>query len=245
MTVHHPTRADVRRVAWALGWCVAAVALVVTWFQDRRISSLKVQLAKARQEAARVALLEEDLGRLRATQEKIVALLQLPAPRASSTNSKPPTLQELPSENLIPTVPSLTPGSLAPDDPVPHLWPVAGWVTQEFNLSGGRLHHGIDIAEKLGTPVVAPARGRVLQVYWDDTMGRVLEIVHPEGHLTRYAHLQSVEVKPGDQVEAGQVIARLGTSGQTTAPHLHYEVELNGTLLDPAQFLPRSPAVGP
>ncbi len=237
MTVHlvsgeRPFRRTIVRSGWALS-VVLAVALGV---QHRLLIKVRAELKGSRQEAARLRLIEQDLYRLKQRQDLLLTLLQVQGWAPSEDSSRASALQEASSPFVAPLLHEAE--DLHADDPVPHLWPVSGWVTQEFRPPKSPRHEGVDIAERLGTPVVAPARGEVVRVYWDDTMGRVLEIQHAEGHLTRYAHLQTVEVQPGETVEAGQVVARLGTSGKSTAPHLHYEVELRGELLDPGKFLP-------
>lgn len=98
-----------------------------------------------------------------------------------------------------------------------------------------RFHEGVDIAAKTGTAVVAPAAGRVVQVVRNDPMhGNVIEIDHGNGLITRYTHLQSIAVAKGEQVVAGQRIARVGSTGRSTGPHLHLQVLSNGKSINPA-----------
>lgn len=108
--------------------------------------------------------------------------------------------------------------------------------------NGPRNHTGQDIAAPAGTPVTAPAGGRVTYAGNDyngqESWGNVVEIDHGGGWTTVYAHLQDYAVAPGDAVRAGQSIARVGTSGVATGPHLHVEVHRDGERLDPADFLP-------
>ncbi|MBN1424495.1 M23 family metallopeptidase [Candidatus Fermentibacteria bacterium] len=238
MTLHLPPRKRPwTRALLYSGWALAAVFAVVAYREHSLARVARAGMSLAQQETARMRLLEQDLYRLKTRQDWLVGLLQ--SVRQSVDSDSLP-LNPL-TETAVPDLsmgPDSTFTDLAIDNPVPHLWPVTGWVTQEFRHPKSPRHQGIDIADKLGTPVVAPARGEVFKIYWDDTMGRVLEIQHIEGHLTRYAHLQTVEVQPGDPIEAGQMVARLGTSGKSTAPHLHYEVEIRGELVDPAKFLP-------
>jgi murein DD-endopeptidase MepM/ murein hydrolase activator NlpD len=215
------------------------VVLAIVAFVEHRVAvRARDNLAVARQDAARLRLVEQELYHLKTRQDWMIGLLQPPHQGTQNDSAHRSGLEEAAALELWPVRMDSAAFDPAAENPVPHLWPVSGWVTQEFRPPNSPRHQGIDIAEKLGSPVVAPARGEVLQIYWSDTMGRVLEIQHTEGHLTRYAHLQTVEVEPGDMVEAGQMVARLGTSGKSTAPHLHYEVELRGTPMDPARFLP-------
>lgn len=129
-------------------------------------------------------------------------------------------------------------------DPLQELrgsWPVTGPVTSTFGprslLPGETFHHGIDIAVPEGTPVRATARGTVRFVGNTDGYGLRVEIDHGNGITTLYAHLNAVDVVPGQRVERGQVIGRSGNTGASTGPHLHYEVRQNGRAIDPASLL--------
>ncbi len=99
-------------------------------------------------------------------------------------------------------------------------------------------HHGVDIAAPMGTAIVAPAAGTVRRVRpSNEGYGNFLEIDHGGGYVTRYGQLQSFEVAEGDRVSAGQIIARVGSSGRSTGPHLHLEVIKDGERVDPATLL--------
>lgn len=86
------------------------------------------------------------------------------------------------------------------------------------------MHEGIDFVAPLGTPVVATAAGRVRQARRNGAYGNMVEVEHAEGFVTRYAHLQSMQVEPGQAVRAGERLGLLGNTGRSTGPHLHYEV---------------------
>jgi len=103
----------------------------------------------------------------------------------------------------------------------------------------GRLamHEGLDIAGELRGPVLATAPGRVVFAGWEGGYGRMVEIDHGLGIRTRYAHLASISVKVGDQVEFRQAIGVMGSTGRSTGPHLHYEVRVDGKPQDPMNFL--------
>lgn len=107
--------------------------------------------------------------------------------------------------------------------------------THEF-FGKPRVHNGIDIVAQAGAPVIAPAAGRVVYTnQHDGNYGTVLEIAHANGLVTRYAHLESIEVTKDEVVKAGQVIARVGSSGISTGPHLHLQVLRNGQSINPAE----------
>jgi murein DD-endopeptidase MepM/ murein hydrolase activator NlpD len=98
------------------------------------------------------------------------------------------------------------------------------------------MHQGIDYACPNGTPVIATAPGQVNRAGWSDAYGYLIEITHDNGVSTRYAHLSKIGVNPGQQVEAGQEIGFVGSTGRSSGPHLHYETRTNGTAVNPAKF---------
>lgn len=122
--------------------------------------------------------------------------------------------------------------------------PLTGKVSSHYgekpNPKNGRVRHhrGIDIIAPMGTKIVAPAAARVQRVaYADVGYGNVLELDHGDNTITRYAHLEGIDVAVGDRVRAGQAVARVGSSGQSTGPHLHLEVLVDGKRVDPASVL--------
>ena len=109
-------------------------------------------------------------------------------------------------------------------------------------------HTGIDLAGPFGTPIVAAADGVVAAADVSTVgYGNHVIIAHAGGLLTLYGHLEAMLVKPGDVVKAGQPIGLLGSTGNSTGPHCHFEVRVNGTPVDPRPFLPALPinATGP
>ncbi len=98
-------------------------------------------------------------------------------------------------------------------------------------------HWGLDMGGRTGTPVFAPAPGRVVFAGWKGRYGRVIDIDHGHGVRTRYAHLRKILVKRGQEVGRREKIALVGSSGRSTGPHLHYEVKVHGRPYDPMKFL--------
>jgi murein DD-endopeptidase MepM/ murein hydrolase activator NlpD len=137
--------------------------------------------------------------------------------------------------------------AIAPGDSVlmltthkPTLWPVRGWVTAEFNeiLPGREKRHtGLDIAAPLGTPILTAAAGKVTYSGWDKDLGLVAIIGHQNGLSTLYGHCSQVLVEVDDLVTQGQAIALVGNTGQSSAPHLHFEIREEGIVIDPREFL--------
>jgi murein DD-endopeptidase MepM/ murein hydrolase activator NlpD len=128
----------------------------------------------------------------------------------------------------------------------PSIWPVKGWITSGFGpraspLTGERgFHYGVDIANEVDTPIRATADGIVTYAGWEAGYGRLVAIQHGYGYSTRYGHCARVNVKVGDEVKRGQVIAYLGSTGRSTGSHCHYEVRIHGVPVDPEKYLPKA-----
>ena len=125
----------------------------------------------------------------------------------------------------------------------PSIWPAHGWLTGTF---GGRsdpftgepgYHQGIDISTDKGQPVVAPADGTVESAAYTGDYGNLITLKHRFGLATRYGHLSAFAVKAGDQVKRGDTIGYVGSTGRSTGAHLHYEILVNGQLINPLQLL--------
>ena len=99
------------------------------------------------------------------------------------------------------------------------------------------MHPGVDLRGEVGEPVHATANGRVTVAGRDGGYGNMVEINHGNGLTTRFGHLSEIDVKVGQQVRAGQVIGKVGSTGRSTGPHLHYECRINGEVVDPQKFL--------
>ncbi len=114
---------------------------------------------------------------------------------------------------------------------------ISGFGMRKDPLMGGmRFHHGIDIAARAGELVFPVSDGEVIFSGKKEGYGNVVEVRHSNGYVTRYAHNSGNVVKPGDSVRTGEPIARVGTSGRSTGPHLHFEVLKDGVRLDPTRF---------
>lgn len=117
-----------------------------------------------------------------------------------------------------------------------------GYRRDPFNGRAAR-HPGIDFRGPIGSPIYAAAPGKVIYAGWRGGYGRLVEIRHDNGLVTRYAHLRRIDTKVGDSVEAGETIGGLGSSGRSTGPHLHFEVRINDRAVNPRPFLETAPDV--
>ena len=117
------------------------------------------------------------------------------------------------------------------------IWPVNGPVTSGFGMRWGRMHEGIDIGVGSGTPIHAAASGRVIYSGWMDGYGNLVAIDHGRGISTAYGHQSSIAVGNGQIVTQGQVIGYVGCTGHCFGPHLHFEVRINGSPVDPLGYL--------
>ncbi|MCK5163193.1 MAG: M23 family metallopeptidase [Desulfobacula sp.] len=125
----------------------------------------------------------------------------------------------------------------------PSIRPVDGWITSKFGyrkspFTGRKeFHSGLDISNKSGTKIIATANGRVSYAARKMYIGNLIVIDHGHGRVTKFGHLKKIMVKPGQQVKRGDVIALLGNTGRSTGPHVHYEVRINGTPVNPLKYI--------
>nr|WP_269438243.1 M23 family metallopeptidase [Phosphitispora fastidiosa] len=117
-------------------------------------------------------------------------------------------------------------------------WPVNGVVSSPFGMRNGRMHEGTDIAAELGSPIKAVAGGKVVFSGNRGDYGKAVIIDHGNGFRSLYGHAAILEVSAGDRVSQGDVIARVGSTGRSTGPHLHLELLYRGTPQNPERYLP-------
>jgi murein DD-endopeptidase MepM/ murein hydrolase activator NlpD len=132
---------------------------------------------------------------------------------------------------------------------LPSIWPVNGRLMGGYGVrsdpfSGeGAMHTGIDISAPVGTPVHAAADGIILHAGWNGGYGRCVIVDHGNGYQTWYAHLSRMDVIEGEEIRQGEVLGAVGTTGRSTGSHLHYEVRIGSTPVNPYKFLAQSTAV--
>ena len=125
----------------------------------------------------------------------------------------------------------------------PSIWPVKGWLSSSFGYRNSpftnrrEFHAGIDVVAREGTPVFAPADGVVISVTRAGGFGKIVRIRHMQGIVTTFAHNSVNLVKVGQRVRRGEIIAKVGSTGRSTGPHLHYEVRINGVAVNPRLYI--------
>lgn len=133
-----------------------------------------------------------------------------------------------------------------PTAETPNIWPVMGPISSYYGYRtspggiGSTFHEGVDIAGDYGTPISATAAGTVTQAGWVGGYGYLVEVKHADGIVTRYGHNSAVLVYEGQHVDQGSMIALMGSTGNSTGPHCHYEVRIHGEAVDPMYFLPQN-----
>jgi murein DD-endopeptidase MepM/ murein hydrolase activator NlpD len=250
------TERAIKRVAWALGGLtvVCAIALAVAAIRlsgmpvfgalmtpaDRQLSDLRIRMAELRDTIAIIDKRNDDIR----------LLAGLPDSDTATTVAQLPldvdTLIE--HANALSASFAAVSTTLSKDNTrmseTPSIMPTRGWLSSQFSLARfhpilhrTRPHEGIDVAAPYGAPVVAPAAGTVVRISRQSGYGLVLDIDHGNGIATKYAHLSRVVVREGQHVVRGEPIAAVGNSGLSTGPHLHYEVHVNGKVVDPLTFV--------
>lgn len=152
--------------------------------------------------------------------------LTIPGGPVGDDRQEPPSLAEIvlsppPAERLVPL-----------------LWPVPMSVASPFGPRGSSWHGGVDLRADRGTPIRAAAPGMVIASGRERGYGNVIKIWHADDLMTVYAHNHENHVRVGEWVERGRVIGTVGSTGRTTAPHLHFEVRLEGRKYNPVFWLP-------
>lgn len=161
------------------------------------------------------------------------------SPEAYAPTSNLPTGRTVsPDMPVLPEASEYLPD--APDRFDGYMWPAQGVLTSGYGPRWGRMHRGVDIAAPVGTPIYAAADGTVARAGWNSGgYGNLVDIRHPDGSMTRYAHNSRLLVRVGQQVRQGQHIAAMGSTGYSTGPHLHFEIHLPGSgTVNPVAYLP-------
>lgn len=202
--------------------------------EARTTTLLATQTAEQQQEYERLAAFRDELVAAQADRRTLLARIQVDRRVAEEDL----TGLEQASAELASRLQSSTP--LGPP-PAPSasgfIWPVNGPVTSGYGLRWGRLHAGVDIAAGFGTPIRAAGGGTVSYAGWLGGYGYLVVVEHGGGVATAYAHQQRIYASVGQTLAQGEVLGEVGSTGNSTGPHVHFEVRVNGTAVDPFGYL--------
>jgi len=208
--------------------------------RTRRLTAASVSVIAARTEEARVVRDE-----LAASRDTLLAARRLKSSAlASARESREEYIAEVEalaaqSAALAAAIRDAQAGSRGSGVPsaAGFIWPVHGPVVSGYGLRWGRMHEGIDIAAGMGTPIWAAAAGTVIHAGWLGGYGNLVVVDHGDGLATAYAHASAILVAVGQQVAQGETLSLVGSTGNSSGPHLHFEVRVNGSAVDPLLYL--------
>lgn len=211
---------------------VVFVVMVSSWWfvatQAARVTGLEQEVARLETERAKVTELARNLARAEEQYERVRQLLGVEGARSPQEVALPPL-------RVDGTGPVTAPGETRR----PSAWPLteAGFITQGTSGVDGASHPGLDIAVPADSYIRAAGSGTVLDAGVDDVYGRYILIDHGDGLASMYGHASRIFVQAGDPVERNEVIALSGSTGRSTAPHLHFEIRRNGEPIDPLAYV--------
>jgi murein DD-endopeptidase MepM/ murein hydrolase activator NlpD len=202
---------------------------------SRQRAKLEDQVSALKRELAQIEELRRELAETEQTRQRVLSILSARGTVIDSfqTSGEAAMAVNLGSDEL----------QVRGEDflrSVPRAWPVRGPVTKPYlaaEKDARTFHPGIDIAAATGTPVRAAAAGIVTYSGWDPEYGNLVVVEHGLGLETRYGHNERLSVQVGDRVERGRLLAVVGSTGRSTAPHLHFEIRKDGAPIDPRQYL--------
>ena len=207
------------------------IVVVSSWWyvaaQAARVPGLEREVARLEQERERVAELARTLSEVEAQYERVRQLLGADA-APSGTEPLLPPLRVDPEST-----------SVAPTSALPESWPLAesGFITRAVTEVAGTNHPGLDVAVATGSYIRASADGRVADTGEDPIYGNFVLLDHGGEYQTMYGHASEVFARKGDPVRRNEVIALSGSTGRSTAPHLHFEVRHRGEPVNPLDFV--------
>lgn len=217
-----------------------------------RFQKLQTEANQVQEEKAKLQLLASEISMAYGLQRTAPPAASL-APISSSQRLIPSLSESLDEYNMLKSANlSRNPRGISRRWLVnvkPSLWPVAGRLLSHYGRRSdpfrgdGAFHSGVDISAVTGTPVRATADGIVVSAEYFGGYGKLVVVDHGNGIQTYYAHLSRYDVIPGQEVRMGQVIAASGATGRVTSPHLHYEVRVGGSPINPYGYLARSAVV--
>jgi murein DD-endopeptidase MepM/ murein hydrolase activator NlpD len=239
----------------AVVFLTAVGELIIIWSVNQRaaeVPNLRRRILELEASEQRVAELGKELSDLQTFEKQLRMVLSTSGP---DTFTRTPWMQSSSiglneaysddasmhydeSSTVVFSLPAVI-GSQESSD-LPTYPPVRGYITRKYSAAGPfryTSHLGLDLAAREGTPILAAANGVVLFSGWTFPYGKLLLILHPSGFATLYGHNQALLVSAGENVIQGQPVGLLGSSGRSTAPHLHFEIWKGDRPIDPLTFL--------
>jgi murein DD-endopeptidase MepM/ murein hydrolase activator NlpD len=230
-----------RARAWGIGAAVLAFVLLMmagSWLwlaaQAARVPGLTAEVRELRRDRVRVRELAQTVERLSTEYAKVRAML---GPDSASLPAfESPAADTAAADSAADAEDD---SAARPHSTLPHRWPLAarGFVTRGHLARIRGSHPGMDIAVASGSRILASGGGTVAEVGEDSVYGRFVRIAHPDGYESLYAHASALLVRARDRVPEGRVIALSGSTGVSTAPHLHFEIRKDGRPVDPAALI--------
>lgn len=229
---------------------IAFVMLGVTYGRlamlSMKVRALEVENQKLRNETAAIAEIRQEIERIEMIKRQIEVWAGLADGRpgalyltqpAEAVQDVPVELNSWPRHYSYAILRDFYRGAYLEAEKM--VEPVSGWLSRTFaeKLGDGVSHPGIDIAAPTGTPVRCVLSGRVAFAGWDEVYGNLVIIDHGDSLMTIYGHNAKIMVREGEKVERGQIIATVGNTGRSTAPHLHFGIVKNGEPVDPMRMI--------
>lgn len=232
-----------RAKAWGIGAAVLAFVLLMmagSWLwlaaQAARVPGLSSEVRELRRDRVRVRELAQTVERLSTEYAKVRAMLGADSASLPAFEDVAPAADSAAADSAGDAEDD---SAARPRSSLPHGWPLAarGFVTRGHLARIRGSHPGMDIAVATGSRILASGGGTVAEVGEDSVYGRFVRIAHPGGYESLYAHASALLVRSRDRVPEGRVIALSGSTGVSTAPHLHFEIRKDGRPVDPGALV--------
>ncbi len=215
---------------------IAPIAYIAIYYNVIALAAdaerLTIENDSLRRYQYKVQILEQSLLETRQLMGEIAAMAGLDSMLLANLYGEDESF----SKNFTQTRPGSISRTLPPSSPIPDGLPVTGWITRGYSEIPGKRHNGVDFAIAIGTPVYSTAFGEVTFAGFDDAYGLMVIVRNNDSIETVYGHNSSLIVKVGDTIFAGHKIALSGNTGQSSAPHLHYEIKINGVAVNPIKY---------
>jgi murein DD-endopeptidase MepM/ murein hydrolase activator NlpD len=247
------TRSFRKKLSYTTLYAILAVVLIViggfvfmivnysrVYYVALQAEMLRRRNVKLEEQWKKITRIERDLLLIKRTDERIRRMLgagATPPASAPMVSEGASTFEQAEASFEASSSDEPEPDSAEAADnqleKIPSIWPARGWTSRLWSQD----HTAIDIAAATGTPIVSTTSGQVTRAGWDDRYGKIIEIENDQGFLTIYGHCSRLLAREGELVSKGDVIGFVGSTGLSSAPHLHYEIHFKGKPVDPMRYL--------